>query len=189
MVVKPLADAARKSLHARWATSELAEGVSPMTPLRRLFRVRYEFSDPWMQFRNALKNGNANLSLTIDRDSIPIPVPRREDHHRGVPAVCDADRRDYAAVLHSDRYAAAGPGKRYDVDPEPYGQDGAHFRRCSSHLRRVELSSSTDWIISADAGIPIASVRRPGGDGDLYSHNEIVDLQVRWGMSCVNFET
>jgi len=70
---KPLAEAARDSLRKRWAQApgEGGEGVTPTTPLRRLFRVRYEFGDAWTAFRNGLATGKASLALTIDQERFP----------------------------------------------------------------------------------------------------------------------
>ncbi len=70
---KPLAKAARESLQKRRAESpdEGGEGATPTTALRRLFRVRYEFSDAWSAFRNALARGGATLALTIDKERFP----------------------------------------------------------------------------------------------------------------------
>jgi hypothetical protein len=70
---KPLAEAARDSLKKRWAQApgEGGNGVTPTTPLRRIFRVRYEFGDVWTAFRNALSKGEASLTLTIDQERFP----------------------------------------------------------------------------------------------------------------------
>jgi len=70
---KPLAEAARVSLRQRRseAPGEGAEGATPTTPLRRLFRVRYEFSDAWIAFRNALASGTATLALPLDMERFP----------------------------------------------------------------------------------------------------------------------
>jgi hypothetical protein len=70
---RPLAEAARASLRQRRseAPGEGAEGATPTTPLRRLFRVRYEFSDAWIAFRNALASGTATLALPLDMERFP----------------------------------------------------------------------------------------------------------------------
>jgi hypothetical protein len=69
----PLAASARTSLDKRRKTAEidLDPSVTNAGPLERLFRVRYEFSDQWIAFRNALAKGDAVLSLPIDVDRFP----------------------------------------------------------------------------------------------------------------------
>jgi hypothetical protein len=69
----PLAKAARASLGKRRKAvpGDAEEGAAPMTPMRRLFRVRYEFSDAWIAFRNALGTGDATLALTVDQERFP----------------------------------------------------------------------------------------------------------------------
>ena len=155
---KPLADAARKSLHARWATTELAEGASPMTPLRRLFRVRYEFSDSWMQFRNALKNGNATLSLTIDRDRFPYLFRGAKISIVGFQLF--AMLTDVITQPSFTLTVTPPQDQGKDISLTPSFTDKTVLvSELLEPSPPVELSSSTDWIISADAGIPIASVR------------------------------
>jgi hypothetical protein len=66
----PLATAARASLKQRRGVLPSGDPL-PYTPLRRLFRVRYEFSDAWIAFRNAASGAPATLQLTIDQDRFP----------------------------------------------------------------------------------------------------------------------
>ncbi len=154
---KPLADAARKSLRARWATTDQEDGVAPTTPLRRLFRVRFEFSDAWMQFRNALSSGDAAMTLTIDRDRFPYQF-------RGVPVTMmnvqllamlsstvpqnsvtvtvappQGQARDLVLVAAPDPTVLVSP--LFDLSPG------------------IDLGSNVSWVISAKAGFPIANVR------------------------------
>jgi hypothetical protein len=45
--------------------------ATAMTPLERLIRVRYDYSDAWIAFRNALAEGRGTLELPIDRERFP----------------------------------------------------------------------------------------------------------------------
>src|SRR5262245_31021965 len=51
----PLAATARASLAIRRAISDSSTGIAP--PLQRMLRVRYEFSDAWIAFRNDAAKG------------------------------------------------------------------------------------------------------------------------------------
>jgi hypothetical protein len=42
--------------------------ATAMTPLERLIRIRYDYSDAWIAFRNALAEGSGTLELPIDRE-------------------------------------------------------------------------------------------------------------------------
>jgi hypothetical protein len=68
----PLATSARKWRDFQRKTATLEDGITPGTPLQRLFRVRYEFSDDWIAFRNALSTGEATLELRLDRERFPF---------------------------------------------------------------------------------------------------------------------
>ncbi len=70
-----LADAALLSLKTRRGTppEDVDETQTPTTPLGRLFRVRYEFSDAWIAFTNALAGGAGPVELTLDIDKERFP--------------------------------------------------------------------------------------------------------------------
>jgi hypothetical protein len=157
---KPLADAARKSLRARWATTDQEDGVTAMTPLRRLFRVRYEFSDAWVQFRNALATGDASLLLTIDRDRFPYLF-------RGVPITIVGAQLIVtlsSGIAQSSLTLTITPpqGQPKDVTLSPTPADATVLMSGPLDPSSVDVGANNAWSVAAKAGFPIAAVRDLG---------------------------
>jgi hypothetical protein len=155
---KALADIARKSLHARWATTDQSEDATPMTPLRRMFRVRYEFSDAWTQFRNALMGGNATLALTIDRDRFPYLFRGSKITIVGVQLFVMLTDAIAQQSLTLTVTPPQGQGTDITLTPAPVDKS-VLVSGLLDPPPSVDLSSGGDWTISAEAGFPIASVR------------------------------
>jgi hypothetical protein len=65
----PLATAARASLASQRKTVAPA---GQQALLQRMYRVRYEFSDAWIAFRNAAASGAAQLQLVLDASRFPF---------------------------------------------------------------------------------------------------------------------
>ena len=154
-----LADAARQSLRARWMTTDQTDGAAPMTPLRRLFRVRYEFSDAWTQFRNTVATGDASLTLSIDQDRFPF-------RYRGA-AITISGFQLFATlttpITQPTLTLTVTPPQGQGKDLALSAMNSVDSTVFSSGLLdpppSVKVATATDWEISAKAGFPIATVR------------------------------
>ena len=156
---KALADAARTSLRSRWAAASQDAGATPMTPLRRLFRVRYEFSDAWGQFRNALVAGDASMTLTIDQTRFLYLFRGASITIIGAQLFATLTDGSQQSPLTLTITPPGGEAK--DLKLTQVGPAGATMLASAplDPAPSVDPVHDTDWTLAAKAGFPIATIR------------------------------
>jgi hypothetical protein len=117
------------------------DGITPSTPLQRLFRVRYEFSDEWAELRNALARGAATLRLPIDVERFPFLF-------RGAP-IAIASVKLFATA--TDKLPA------FDVTVTPPSGDPATITLAPSPADATFLTPNTGWPASPGGSVTVAN--------------------------------
>jgi hypothetical protein len=149
-----LAAAAQTSLVQARKLTTTAAGK---TPLQRMWRVRYEYSDAWIAFRNAAAQGAASLSLVIDRDRFPY-------------AFRAAKLQIVSLALHA---TSPNPLTAFDVKLVAPGGDpnapALHLKPAhtaasvasATWTGAVDVKSGPDatWTLSVAAGSPLVTTR------------------------------
>jgi len=157
---QPLARSARQWLVAQRKAIDPVDGVAPSTPLGRLFRVRYEFSDEWIAFRNALTKGAASLSLTLDPDRFPYLF-------RGVKMAITsvklyATTADPLAAFEVTVIGPDGSSTPVTLTPTPDPTilaPNTGWPTTKGSTVRVAAGAAGTWQVAAAAGSPIAKAR------------------------------
>lgn len=154
-----LAASARTSLQSRRKVAPGGgdQNTTATTALRRMFRLRYEFSDAWQAFRNALAEGDAALELPIDQERFPYLL-----------------RGDTLNVVGLAGYpiftaAAPQPSGQLTMAVTPPGPGLAPFTLEYTATPIPMFALSTDlgspgpglgtWTLAAKAGFPVGELK------------------------------
>ena len=122
-----------------------------------MLRVRYEFSDAWIAFRNDAAKGAATLALLIDRDRFPYLL-------RGAKTLTITRIDLYATSSDSVtpfdvRLTAPGSPSSATIHLQPTRTGSTVAHGASAAAVDVKSGADATWAIDVDAGSSLGAAR------------------------------